>query len=107
VFLMLMLAILMISNVKYPRLPGAGFRSLRQLGGLALYVVILVGSLTVPSYFLFPVGIAYVAFGALRAAVLNLADRGDDPADEDRRRVSLMSTTHRARRAGRGREHPE
>jgi CDP-diacylglycerol---serine O-phosphatidyltransferase len=105
VFLMVALAILMISNVKYPRLPAAGFRNGKQLGGTALYLAILVGSLTVPNYFLFPVGVTYVAFGALRAAVMNLADRGDD--NEERRAVSLMSTRNRSRRAGRGREHTE
>lgn len=105
VFLMVALAILMISNVKYPRLPAAGFRNAKQLGGLALYLAILIGSLTVPNYFLFPVGVTYVAFGALRAVVMNLADRGDD--HDERRAVSLMSTRSRSRRAGRGREHTE
>ncbi len=107
VFLMVALAILMISNVKYPRLPAAGFRNAKQLGGLALYLAILIGSLSVPNYFLFPVGVTYVAFGALRAAVMNLADRGDDHPDVDRRHVSLISTRNRSRRAGRGREHSE
>lgn len=106
VFLMATLAILMVSNVKFPRLPPAGFRSMAQLGGLALYVALLIGGLTVPAYFLFPLGVAYVVFGVLRALVLNLADRGDDHTD-DERRVSLVTPSNRARRTGRGGERPE
>lgn len=107
VFLMLALAALMVTNVKYPRFPTAGFRSVGQLGGLAMYIVILVGGLTVPEYFLFPLGIAYVVFGVLRAVVLSLADRNDDRADDEDRTMSLIHPTNRARRAGRHREHHE
>jgi CDP-diacylglycerol--serine O-phosphatidyltransferase len=107
VILMVALAILMVSNVKYPRLPAAGFRTVGQLGGLATYLVILVGGLTVPAYFLFPVGVTYVVFGVLRAVVLNLAERNDDRADGDEPPVSLLHSTHRVRRAGRHRDHSE
>ncbi len=57
-----------MSNVKYPRLlpQDSGLRG--NLGGLAIYLVILIGGLTVPSYFLFPVGVTYVVFGVLRAS---------------------------------------
>lgn len=104
VILMVVLAVLMISNVKYPRFPTAGLRTARQLGGLATYVVILVASLTVPAYFLFPLGVVYVAFGLGRAVVLGLSERNDDRHD-DERGVSLINPTSRARRAGRHREH--
>ena len=106
VTLIVLLAILMVSNVKYPRLPNAGFRTPSQLGGLLLYLVILVGGLLAPTYFFFSVGIAYVMFGILRAFVLKLADRGDDHSD-DERRPSLVASSNRPRRAGRGGERPE
>jgi CDP-diacylglycerol--serine O-phosphatidyltransferase len=102
VILMVSLAILMVSNVKYPRLPAAGFRTVPQLGGFALYLGILIGGLTVPAYFFFPLGILYVVFGVVRALVLNLADRGDDRSDEEPP-VSLLQSNHRIRRAGRHR----
>lgn len=78
VALIVLLGLLMVSNVKYPRFPTAGFRTKSQLTGLAIYLIIIVGGLTVPSYFLFPVGLTYVAFGVLRAVVLGLSDRNDD-----------------------------
>jgi CDP-diacylglycerol---serine O-phosphatidyltransferase len=76
--LMITLGFLMVSNVKYPRFPTAGFRTPGQLAGLATYLAIIIGGFTVPSYFLFPVGITYVVYGILRAVVQNLSDRGDE-----------------------------
>lgn len=107
VTLMVVLGFLMVSNVKYPRFPTAGFRTVGQLGGLVMYLVILVGALVAPTYFLFPLGVAYVAFGVLRAVVLGLADRGDERIDDDERTMSLIRSTTRVRRAGRNREHEE
>ena len=107
VILMLVLGFLMISNVKYPRFPSAGFRTVAQLGGLATYLVILIGGLAVPAYFLFPLGGAYVLFGVLRAVVVNLADRNDDRGDDDEHTVSLVHSGSRVRRAGRHREDHE
>lgn len=80
VALIVLIAVLMVSNVKYPRWPAAGFRSPARLAGLALYLVIIVASLTIPEYFLFPLGLFYMAFGLVRALVigLNRADDGDD-----------------------------
>jgi len=107
VTLMVVLAILMVSNVKYPRFPSAGFRTPAQLGGLLVYLGILAGGLLVPSYFLFPLGAVYVIFGVLRALVMKLAERGDDHNDDEHRPVTLVTSPNRARRAGRGREYPE
>jgi len=83
--LMLLLAVLMVSNVKYPRWPAAGFGSLRRVLGLALYLSVLAGGLLAPEYVLFPLGLVYVAFGLIRALVLALgqdsngdASNGDD-----------------------------
>jgi hypothetical protein len=70
-----------VSNVKYPRFPTAGFRTRQQLIGLAIYLGIIIGGLTYPRYFLFPVGIVYVSYGILRALIHNLSDRGDDRPD--------------------------
>lgn len=97
VILLLLLAILMVSNVKYPRFPSAGFRTPGQLGGLATYLIMIVGGLTVPRYFLFPVGITYVAFGIARSLFHILSDRGEDH-DNDQAPMSIVSGTARARR---------
>ena len=69
-FLMIGLTILMVSNVHYPTLPRAGFRTLRGLLGLALIVVILVFGIWQHDVFLFPLGIAYMFFGVGRAVLL-------------------------------------
>lgn len=82
VALIVLLGLLMVSNVKYPRFPTAGFRTTSQLIGLAIYLAIIIGGLTVPSYFLFPVGVTYVAFGVARAVVQSLSDRADDHEHE-------------------------
>jgi len=100
--LMVMLAILMVSNVKYPRFPNAGWRTPGQLAGLAFYIVAFGAGLAVPQYFLFPLGITYVLFGIARAVVMNLSDRNDDRPDQEQHTMSLVSTGQRARRARRG-----
>jgi hypothetical protein len=79
VVLMLLLALLMVSNVKYPKLPSIGLRSRKGLLGLAVHLIILLGALLAPEYFLFPLGLAYVAFGLIRATVLGLMER-QEPA---------------------------
>ena len=75
VVLMLLLAVLMVSNVKYPKFPPIGLRSTKGIFGLTVHVVILLGGLFAPEYFLFPLGLFYVAFGIVRATVLGLMER--------------------------------
>jgi CDP-diacylglycerol--serine O-phosphatidyltransferase len=75
VVLMLLLAVLMVSNVKYPKFPPIGLRSKKGIFGLTVHVVILLGGLLAPEYFLFPLGLFYVAFGIVRATVLGLMER--------------------------------
>jgi CDP-diacylglycerol---serine O-phosphatidyltransferase len=75
VVLMLLLAVLMVSNVKYPKFPPIGIRSRKGIFGLVVHLVILLGGLIVPEYFLFPLGLFYVGFGIVRATVLGLMER--------------------------------
>ena len=69
-FLMIALTILMVSNVHYPTLPRAGFRTVNGLLGLTLLVVILVFGIWKHDEFLFPLGLAYMTYGVLRAILL-------------------------------------
>ena len=69
-FLMIALTILMVSNVHYPTLPRAGFRTASGLLGLALILVILVFGIWKHDIFLFPLGMAYMVYGVGRAIVL-------------------------------------
>ena len=69
-FLMIALTILMVSNVHYPTLPRAGFRTASGLLGLTLIVVILVFGIWKHDEFLFPLGIVYMTYGVVRAILL-------------------------------------
>jgi CDP-diacylglycerol--serine O-phosphatidyltransferase len=85
--LVLLLAALMVSNVKYPRGPRIGLRSVAGVASLLLFLGILAGAILAPSSFLFPLGIAYMLFGVARSTVLSLLDRGpraDHPVDDAR-----------------------
>ena len=75
VVLMLLLALLMVSNVKYPKFPPVGLRTARGLFGAAVYLGILLGGILAPEYFLFPLGLFYVFFGIARTTVLGLMER--------------------------------
>jgi CDP-diacylglycerol--serine O-phosphatidyltransferase len=85
VVLMLLLALLMVSNVKYPKFPPIGVRSAKGLLGLAVHLTILLGGVFAPEYFLFPLGLFYVTFGVARATVLGLMERPEPvPVEEER-----------------------
>ena len=75
VVLMLLLAVLMVSNVKYPKFPPIGVRSARGILGLTVHLLILFGGIFAPEYFLFPLGLLYMAFGLVRTTVLGLMER--------------------------------
>ncbi len=72
---MLLLALLMVSNVKYPKFPPIGVRSAKGIFGLAVHLTILLGGIFAPEYFLFPLGLFYMFFGIARATVLGLMER--------------------------------
>jgi CDP-diacylglycerol--serine O-phosphatidyltransferase len=85
VVLMLLLAVLMVSNVKYPKFPPIGIRSAKGILGLAVHLTILLGGIFAPEYFLFPLGLLYVTFGIARATVLGLMERPEPvPVEEER-----------------------
>lgn len=85
VVLMLLLALLMVSNVKYPKFPPIGVRSAKGLFGLAVHLSILLGGIFAPEYFLFPLGLVYVTVGIARATVLGLMERPEPaPVEEER-----------------------
>ena len=85
VVLMLLLAVLMVSNVKYPKFPPIGIRSTKGLLGLTVHLTILLGGIFAPEYFLFPLGLFYVTFGIARATVLGLMERPEPvPVEEER-----------------------
>ncbi len=78
VVLMLLLAVLMVSTVRYPRLPAAGTKSAKAIAGLLLHLLILAGGLLAPQYVLFPLGLVYLVFGIVRAFVLGFSEQRAD-----------------------------
>ena len=81
-FLMILLTILMVSNVRYATLPRAGFRSVKGLLGLATILFIVIFGLAEHDAFFFPLGVAYMAYGILRATLLGFFAEGEDPEAE-------------------------
>ncbi|HEU5051202.1 MAG TPA: CDP-diacylglycerol--serine O-phosphatidyltransferase [Gemmatimonadales bacterium] len=95
--LMLLLALLMVSNVKYPRFPPIGLRSARGIFGLAVHLLILIGGIVAPESFLFPLGITYLAFGLVRATILGLMQGDREPGDSDAPSLSMRRPGWRRR----------
>jgi CDP-diacylglycerol--serine O-phosphatidyltransferase len=93
VVLMLLLAVLMVSNVKYPKFPPIGLRSARGIFGLVVHLVILLGGVLAPEYFLFPLGLFYMIFGLARATVLGLMERPEPVAIVDERLADAHDST--------------
>jgi CDP-diacylglycerol--serine O-phosphatidyltransferase len=84
--IMVVLAVLMMSNVEYPAVPTVGLRTLRGLLGTLVVVSSIVGVLFFREEFFFPALIAYVAYGLLKTAVAGFLDlrlAGSRPATAD------------------------
>ncbi len=81
--LLILLTILMVSNVRYATLPRAGLRTASGLLGLATILFILIFGILEHDAFFFPLGLTYMAYGVVRAAVLGFfADAGEDEEAE-------------------------
>jgi len=106
VVLMLLLALLMVSNVRYPRFPPIGLRSGRGIFGLAVHLIILAGALIAPASFLFPLGITYLAYGLVRATVLGLMQQPADIGAADTEPDTLTLPRDRAGLRRRRRQEP-
>ncbi len=74
-YVMLGLAFLMISDVRYPAVPKIGFRTWKGLLGLAVVLTTIFGVLFVPKQFFFPAGMLYVMYGLVKTVLLGLMER--------------------------------
>ncbi len=101
--LVLLLAALMVSNVKYSRWPRIGFRSFSGILGMVLHLGIIAGAVLAPSAFLFPLGLLYMIAGILRSTFLSLLERGQSTAEGPGTpsTAPVHSLTDRIRREGR------
>jgi CDP-diacylglycerol--serine O-phosphatidyltransferase len=99
-FIMLGLAFLMISNVRYAAVPTIGYRSIREILGTLLVIGTLAGMIFIPKTYFFPAAMAYVLYGVVRTVFVGFLDRrhiaemDDEVGDED----ALDRGLHRRRR---------
>jgi len=82
-FLMIFLTILMVSNVRYATVPKIGFRTVKGFVGLLVVVSVVVFGVWRHDVFFFPLGIAYMSYGVLRATVLGFLEGGDIDEEAD------------------------
>ncbi len=90
VFLTIALSLAMVSNVRYARLPRMGFRSRRGLLGLGVNVLILGFAIWARDIFFFPLGLAYLTYGLMRAAVDGFLERAEDASVEGGRESAMV-----------------
>lgn len=84
VFLIIILALAMVSNVRYAKLPRVGVRTWHGVFGLAINGTMIAFAIWSRDVFFFPLGIAYVSYGIVRATVAASLERGDEePSDTD------------------------
>ncbi|UCD23411.1 MAG: CDP-diacylglycerol--serine O-phosphatidyltransferase [Gemmatimonadota bacterium] len=82
ILLMIALSLTMVSQIHYARVPRIGFRTWRGILGLGVNGTILGFAIWSRDIFFFPFGIAYFAYGFLRA-VVGFLERGDDEEKDE------------------------
>lgn len=83
IFLMITLALAMVSNIRYARLPRIGVRTWRGMVGLAVNLTILGFAIWSRDIFFFPLGMAYLSYGIGRAAVVGFLERGEEDGEPE------------------------
>lgn len=83
IFLTILLSLAMVSNIRYARLPRIGLRSARGLIGLGINLIILVFGIWERDIFFFPLGLAYVSYGLVRAAAEAIEESADARQQRD------------------------
>ena len=81
--LMIILTVLMVSLVRYATMPRAGIRSIPGILGLATILFTVVFGILEHDVFFFPLGIAYMSYGVLRAMLLGFMSEPDEDEDAE------------------------
>ena len=111
-FLMVILAVMMISQIPYPVLPRTGLRSIRGVAATLLLVVSLTLMATKRFEYFFPLMLLYVAWGMGRWGFARLFERkqptipydlseGEDDEEEEEDEFEPVPTVQTLRPAGR------
>jgi CDP-diacylglycerol--serine O-phosphatidyltransferase len=77
VVLMVILSLLMVSTVKYPKFPPIGFRTVRGWLAVLVHLAVFAAAILAPAHLLFPMGVAYLLLGITRGLFLGLLERND------------------------------
>ncbi len=83
IFLVIALSLAMVSNIQYARLPRIGVRSWRGLLGLTFHLTVIGFAIWSRDIFFFPLGIAYLTYGIMRAAVSGFLERGEEAREPE------------------------
>lgn len=93
-WMMIAIAILMVSNVLYPVVPRFSVRSASGWLAIALVLGSIIAAFTVPALYFFPVAVVYISWGLIRTVLLGFLDRLperdpllDEDEDSDEREV--------------------
>lgn len=74
-WMMIAIAVLMVSNVLYPVVPRFSVRTASGWLAIALAVGSIVAAFTVPALYFFPVCVVYITWGLIRTVLLGFHDR--------------------------------
>jgi CDP-diacylglycerol--serine O-phosphatidyltransferase len=82
-WLMMFVAVLMVSNVLYPVVPRFSLRTWSGRFAMAVAVLAIVAAFTYPEYFFFPMSIVYIGYGLLRTVMQGFEEKlpDDDPIE--------------------------
>lgn len=105
VWLTVLVAGLMVSNVLYPVVPRMTVRTWGGRFALFMAIASVVAAFTVPEYFFFPFAITYIGYGLLRTFVLGFLERlpekdpllDEDEEDEEEREIGYEQLQPRSR----------
>jgi CDP-diacylglycerol--serine O-phosphatidyltransferase len=82
-WLMMMVAVLMVSNVIYPVVPRFSLRTWSGRFAMLMAVLAIVAAFTYPEYFFFPMSIAYIGYGLVRTVLAGFEEKlpDEDPIE--------------------------
>ena len=82
-WLMMFVAVLMVSNVLYPVVPRFSLRTWGGRFAMVMAVLSIVAAVTVPAYFFFPMSIVYIVYGLLRTVIAGFEEKlpDEDPIE--------------------------
>jgi CDP-diacylglycerol--serine O-phosphatidyltransferase len=82
-WLMMFVAVLMVSNVLYPVVPRFSLATWGGRFAMAMAVLSIVAAVTVPAYFFFPMSIVYIVYGLLRTVLAGFEEKlpDEDPIE--------------------------